>query len=109
MLVSQMNHVNLIGQISSEPKVVILENGKRIAKFSLSTRETYLDEEGNTQHVSNWHRVTAWGKWVSVLEQLGAKGQALAIEGKLRSRFYQSKSGQRQSVTEVEINDLIIL
>ena len=109
MLVTQMNHVNLIGQMSSEPKVVILENGKRIAKFSLSTRETYLDEEGNTKHVNNWHRVTAWGKWVSVLEQLGAKGQALAIEGKLRSRFYQSKSGERQSVTEVEINDLVIL
>jgi single-strand DNA-binding protein len=107
--VRQMNHVNLIGLMASDPQVVVLEDGKKIARFSMSTRETFLDDEGQTKHVSNWHRVTAWGKWVQVLEKLGSKGQALAIEGKLRSRFYQSKSGQRQSVTEVEINDLVIL
>lgn len=107
--VRQMNHVNLIGQMTSEPQVVVLDNGRKIARFSMSTRETFLDDEGHTKQVNNWHRVTAWGKWVNILEQLGSKGQALAIEGKLRSRFYQSKSGQRQSVTEVEINDLIIL
>lgn len=109
MTVQQMNHVNLIGQMSSEPKVVQLKDGNRIVRFSLSTRETYLDEEGNTKNISNWHRVTAWGKWVPVLEQLGSKGQALAIEGKLRSRFFNSKSGQRQSFTEIEINDMVVL
>jgi single-strand DNA-binding protein len=107
--VRQMNHVNLIGLMASDPQVVVLDDGKKIARFSMSTRETFLDDEGQTKHINNWHRVTAWGKWVNVLEQLGSKGQALAIEGKLRSRFYQSKSGQRQSVTEVEINDLVIL
>jgi single-strand DNA-binding protein len=107
--VMQMNHVNLVGQMASDPQVIVLENGRKIAKFSMSTRETYLDDEGQTKHINNWHRVTAWGKWVNVLEQLGSKGQALAIEGKLRSRFYQSKTGLRQAVTEVEINDLVIL
>lgn len=109
MTITQMNHVNLIGQMSSDPKVVDLQNGKRIAKFSLSTRETFLDDEGNTKNVNNWHRVTAWGKWVPVLEQLGSKGQALAIEGRLRSRFFLTKTGERKSITEVEINDLVIL
>lgn len=109
MTVSQMNHVNLIGQMSSDPKVIELNDGKKIARFSLSTNETYLDEEGNMKNIQNWHRVTAWGKWVQVLEQLGRKGQALAIEGKLRSRFFQDPSGGRKAFTEVEINDLIIL
>jgi single-strand DNA-binding protein len=109
MTINQMNHVNLIGQMSSDPKFVELKDGKRIARFSLSTRETYLDDEGQTKSVNNWHNVTAWGKWVPVLEQLGSKGQALAIEGKLRSRFYNSKSGQKKAFTEVEINDLVIL
>jgi single-strand DNA-binding protein len=107
--INQMNHVNLIGLMTNAPKVVELENGRRIARFSMSTKETYLDDEGKTKHVNNWHMVTAWGKWVSVLEELGAKGQALAIEGKLRSRFYKGKDGGSKSVTEVEINDLIIL
>lgn len=109
MTINQMNHVNLIGQMSSDPKFVELKDGKRIARFSLSTRETYLDDEGQTKSVNNWHNVTAWGKWVPVLEQLGNKGQALAIEGKLRSRFYNSKTGKKQAFTEVEINDLVIL
>ena len=109
MTINQMNHVNLIGQMSSDPKFIELKDGKRIARFSLSTKETYLDDEGQTKSVNNWHNVTAWGKWVPVLEQLGNKGQALAIEGKLRSRFYNNKSGQKKSFTEVEINDLVIL
>lgn len=109
MITQQMNHVNLIGQMSSDPKFVELKDGKRIARFALSTRETYLDEEGNTKNINNWHRVTAWGKWVPVLEQLGTKGQALAIEGRLCSRFFNSKQGQRKSFTEVEINDLVVL
>lgn len=110
MTVQEMNHVNLIGQMSSDPKFVELKDGKRIARFSLSTRETYLDDEGNTKNINNWHRVTAWGKWVPVLEQLGSKGQALAIEGRLRSRFYNNiQTGQRQSFTEVEINDMVVL
>jgi single-strand DNA-binding protein len=109
MTVQQMNHVNLIGQMSSEPQFMEREDGKRIARFSLSTKETYLDAEGNSKKNNNWHRVTAWGKWVPVLEQLGSKGQALAIEGKLCSRFFKTKEGKRQAFTEIEINDLVIL
>jgi single-strand DNA-binding protein len=104
-----MNHVNLIGKISSNPKVVMLENGKRIAQFSFSTQETFLDVEGNVKKKSTWHRVSAWGNWVSVLEELGQKGINLAIEGKLVSRFYRAKNGDRKFITEVEVNDLIIL
>src|SRR5690554_3025704 len=108
MRVQQMNHVNLIGQMSSDPTFVKLDSGKRIARFSLSTKESYLDENGETKNTRNWHKITAWGKWVPVLEQLGSKGQALAIEGRLRSRFF-NKNGERKSFTEIEINDLVIL
>jgi|SRR5690554_6913333 len=108
MRVQEMNHVNLIGQMSSDPTFVEVQGGKKVVRFSLSTKESYLDEEGNTKNLRNWHKITAWGKWVPILEQLGAKGQALAIEGRLRSRFYK-KNGERQSFTEIEINDLVIL
>lgn len=108
MKVQQMNHVNLIGQMSSNPQFVQIKDGRRIAKFSLSTKEVYLDKDGNAKEQKNWHRITAWGKWVQVLEQLGVKGQSLAIEGKLRSRFY-NENGQRKSFTEIEINDMVVL
>lgn len=104
-----MNHVNLIGKISSEPKVVLLENGKKIAQFSMSTQETYLDCEGNIKKRNNWHRISAWGNWVGILEELGHKGINLAIEGKLVSRFYKTNTGDQKLITEVEVNDLVIL
>jgi single-strand DNA-binding protein len=104
-----MNHVNLIGKISSEPKVICLGNGKKLAQFSMSTQETYLDEAGNTLKKDQSHRITAWGNWVAILEELGQKGIQLAIEGKLVSRFYKNQAGDRKFITEVEINDLVIL
>lgn len=107
--ISQMNHVNLIGQMVNEPKTITLPNGKKVIRFSMSTKETYLDEEGNNQQLQNWHQIVGWGKWVQVIEKMGSKGQALAIEGKLCSRFYHTKSGQKKSITEVEINDLVVL
>jgi single-strand DNA-binding protein len=103
-----MNHVNLIGKISSLPQVVETENGRKIAKFTLSTREIFLDADGKTKSRKNKHFLTAWGRWVQVLEELADIGTELAIEGRLISRFYSS-NGQRKHISEVEINDLIIL
>ncbi len=103
-----MNHVNLIGKVCSAPKIVELPNGRKIAQFTMSTKEMYLDETGNTKTKSHWHRLTAWGKWVKVLEELGEVGIDLAVEGKLVTRFY-TNSGSKKFISEVEINDLIIL
>lgn len=108
-MTKEMNYVNLIGQIANTPKIVKTKEGGLVAKFSLNTRETYLDETGEMRDVNNRHNVSAWGRWASILEKLGEKGQALAIEGRLKSRYFRTKSGENRSITEVEINDLIIL
>ena len=102
-----MNHVNLIGKVSSAPRVMEMD-GRKIAQFTMSTKEHYITSEGETKTRKNWHRMTAWGRWVQVLEELGQVGMELAIEGKLVTRFYKS-NGQRKVVAEVEVNDLVIL
>lgn len=103
-----MNHVNLIGKLTCQPRFYDLPNGRKIAQFTMATKETYLDESGNTKNINNWHRMAAWGQWVKVLKELGEPGMEVAIEGKLTSRFYQ-KAGEKKFVSEVEVNDLIIL
>ena len=108
MMSNDLNHVNLIGKVSSVPKIMELDNGKRIAKFTMSTKENYLDADGNTKTRRNWHMLSAWGRWVKVLEELAQVGSELAIEGKLVTRFYQTK-GQRKMVSEVEVNDIVIM
>jgi single-strand DNA-binding protein len=103
-----MNHVNLIGKMCSTPKIVELTNGRKLAKFSMSTNEMVLTAEGETKKRTQWHRMSAWGKWVKILEEMGEAGMELAIEGKLITHFYNS-NGKRKFVSEVEVNDLVIL
>ena len=103
-----VNHVNLIGKMSTVPRIYELPNGRTIAQFTLVTAETYLDEAGDTKTKKHWHRICAWGRWVTVLNELGAKDLQVAIEGKLTTRFYY-RNGLRQMISEVEVNDLIIL
>ncbi len=103
-----MNHVNLIGKVCSIPKIIELPNGHKRAQFTMATKEFYLDSEGNTKTKRNWHQLTAWGRWVQVIEELCSKDMDLAIEGKLVSRFYTER-GTNKMVSEVEVNDLVIL
>jgi single-strand DNA-binding protein len=105
---NDLNQVNLIGKVSSAPKITELENGRRFAKFTFSTKEEYLDADGNTKTRRNWHILSAWGRWVKVMEELGVVGCEMAIEGKLVTRFYQT-NGQCKMVSEVEVNDIVIM
>lgn len=107
--IMHMNHVNMIGKISSDPKVILLPGGRKMVNFSLATKEHYLDKEGNLQVKQDWHRLSAFGRWVAVMEELCAKGINVAVEGKLVSRFYKTDSGERKMFSEIEVNDLIIL
>ena len=104
----KMNHVNLIGKLTSLPRFYILPSGRKVAQFTMSTKETFLDEDGVSHSKSHWHRISAWGRWTQVLEELGAVGLEMAIEGKLTTRFYQ-KSGEKRFISEVEVKDLIIM
>jgi len=103
-----MNYVNLIGKIVSEPKILELDNGRKTVQFSLSTCETVLTEDGSSRQQIQRHRIIAWGKWVQIMEELGTCDLQLAIEGRLIHRFYQN-NGHKKCVSEVEINNLVIL
>lgn len=103
-----MNHVNIIGRVANAPRFYTNKEGRRIARLTLRTTEHYLDEDGNTKQKSHWHRVSAWGRWVKVIEELVGEGSDIAIEGKLLTRFF-FQNGQRQYISEIEVNDLVII
>lgn len=102
------NHVNLIGRITSAPRFYEHPSGRRVVQFTISTKEAYLDEDGVTKMKTHWHRIAAWGRWVKVLEEYGTVDTQVAIEGKLITRFY-IRDGIKQFVSEVEVNDLVIM
>ncbi len=106
--VMHVNHVNLIGKVTSAPRFYETENGRSVVQLSISTQETYLDADGQTKKRTHWHRVVAWGRWVKVIEELVNEGMELAVEGKLTTRFYV-RDGIKQFISEVEVNDLVII
>lgn len=103
-----MNYVNLIGKARSAARFIELDNGKKVVKFTMSTKETYFDEKGKSKSRDTWHTLTAWGNWIKVLEELELKGTNLAIEGKIVSRFYKA-GGIPKLISEIEINDLTLI
>jgi single-strand DNA-binding protein len=103
-----MNYVNLIGKARSAARFIELDNGKKVVKFTMSTKETYFDEKGKSKSRDTWHTLTAWGNWIKVLEEVELKGTNLAIEGKIVSRFYKA-GGIPKLISEIEINDLTLI
>lgn len=102
------NKVQLIGNVGKEPEVKEI-NGKKLAKFSIATNETYKNAKGEKIKETQWHNLIAWGKTAEIIEKYLAKGSEVAVEGKLINRNYLDKDGVKRYITEVQINDLLML
>ncbi|PKP45037.1 MAG: single-stranded DNA-binding protein [Bacteroidetes bacterium HGW-Bacteroidetes-12] len=103
------NKVQLIGNIGNAPEIINLEGGKKLAKFSVATNESYKTAKGETVKETQWHNLVAWGKTAEIVEKYLTKGNEVAIEGKLTSRSYEDKAGIKKYVTEVVVNELLML
>ena len=103
------NRVQLIGHVGQEPEVKNLEGGKKLANISIATNEVYYKDNGDKVEKTEWHRVTAWGKTAEIIEKYVTKGKEVAIEGKLTSRSYDDKDGNKRYITEVVCNELLML
>lgn len=103
------NNVRLIGNLGMNPDVKEINGGKKLAKFSIATNESYKGEDGNKVTETQWHNVIAWGKQAEIIGKYLKKGNEVAIEGKLSSRSYTDKEGVKRYVTEIVVNDLLML
>ncbi|TPV31449.1 single-stranded DNA-binding protein [Paucihalobacter ruber] len=103
------NKVQLIGRLGQEPEIVNLESGKKLAKFSLATNENYTNTKGEKVENTQWHNVVAWGKTAEIVEKYVNKGQEVAVEGKLTTRDWEDKDGNKRYITEVVCNELLML
>lgn len=103
------NKVQLIGNLGNDPEIVKLESGKMLAKFSIATNESYKNAEGEKVTDTQWHNVVAWGKTAEIVEKYVTKGKEIAIEGKLTTRAWDDKDGNKRYTTEVVCNELLML
>ncbi len=106
---SLKNKVQLIGNLGNDPEIITMDNGNKLAKFSIATNETYKNAQGEKVTDTQWHNVVAWGKTAEIAENYLIKGKEVAIEGKLTSRSYENKEGEKRYITEVRCNELLML
>lgn len=103
------NKVQLIGHIGKDPDVRTTESGKKMARFSVATNEVYRNNSGEKITETQWHNLVAWGKVAEIIEKFLGKGKEIAVEGKLINRSYFTKEGERKFVTEIQVNELLML
>jgi len=103
------NKVQLIGNLGNAPEVKNTESGKKLARFSIATNEVYRNAKGEKVKETTWHNLIAWGKVAEIVEKYLNKGSEIAIEGKLITRSHTDASGVKRYITEVEVNELLML
>jgi single-strand DNA-binding protein len=103
------NKVQLIGNLGNAPEVKTLDGGKKMARFSIATHETYRNVKGEKITETQWHNMIAWGKVAEIAEKYLTKGKEVVVEGKLVNRNYTDKDGNKKYSTEVQVNELLLL
>ncbi len=103
-----VNKVILVGNLGKDPEVQTFDTYKKAA-FSLATTEFSRDKEGNDVQHTEWHNIVMWRGLAEIAEQFLRKGSQVYIEGKIRTRSFDSKDGQKKYITEIQADNLVLL
>jgi len=107
---STINKVILIGNAGGDPEVNYLEsNGVCVANISIATTETWKNKDGEKQSKTEWHRVVFFRKLAEIVEKYVQKGHKIYVEGKLQTRKWDDKDGNKHYTTEVVADRMVML
>jgi single-strand DNA-binding protein len=101
-----VNKVILLGRLGQDPEMKSTPSGMSVCNFSLATSENWKDKSGQKQEKTEWHRLVAWGKQAELCHQYLAKGRQVYVEGKLQTRSWDDKNGQKRYTTEVLVSSI---
>jgi single-strand DNA-binding protein len=96
-----VNKVILVGRLGRDPETRFTSGGQAVANFSIATDETYKDKSGERQKRTEWHKIVVWGKQAEIAQQYLKKGSLLFLEGRIQSREWQDKEGQKRTSFEI--------
>lgn len=96
-----VNKVILVGNVGKDPEVRHLDSGVSVANFPLATSESYVAKNGDKVTTTEWHNIVLWRGLAEVAEKYVTKGRQLYIEGRIRTRSYDDKDGNKRYITEI--------
>lgn len=104
-----LNKVMLIGHLGKDPEMRFTPSGKAVTNFTMATNEVWLDQSGEKQERTEWHRVVTWGKLAENCAKLLSKGKQIYIEGRIQTRQWDDKDGNKRYTTEIVANQMQLL
>ena len=104
-----VNKVILIGHLGKDPDVRHSQSGATITSFSLATNETWNNKDGQREERTEWHRIVVFGKLADICGQYLKKGKQVFIEGRLQTRSWEDRDGNKRYTTEVVANNMTML
>ena len=96
-----VNKVILVGNLGRDPEIRYTKDGQAVANFTLATSESFTSRDGKREERTEWHRIVVWGKTAENCAQYLAKGRTVYIEGRIQTREWEDKEGQKRKTTEV--------
>jgi single-strand DNA-binding protein len=96
-----VNKVILVGHLGRDPELRYTPNGQPVASFSIATNEVWNNREGERQERTEWHRIVVWGKAAEFCGNYLSKGRLVYVEGRLQTREWEDKEGDKRRTTEV--------
>ena len=106
---SLKNRVTLIGNLGQDPETKTTETGKKVTHFTLATKDGYKNADGQKVSETTWHNIVAWNGLADIAGKYLKKGREVAVEGRIVYRNYEDKKGATKYITEIVLNDLILL
>tara|TARA_R100000306_G_C4362155_1_gene135816 strand:- start:82 stop:465 length:384 start_codon:yes stop_codon:yes gene_type:complete len=101
-----VNKVILSGRLGADPEVRTAASGTAVAKLRLATNGRQKNADGSWEKTTEWHNVVAFGKTAEMLDQYAPKGKELVIEGRLQTRSYEDRDGNKRYSTEVIVENV---
>ncbi len=104
-----LNKVMLIGNVAKDPELKFTPSGIPVTSFRLATTESWKEKDGSVQEHTDWHSIVAWRGLAEIITKLVRKGSKIYIEGRLQSRSFEDKNGNKKYVVEVLADNMLIL
>ena len=104
-----VNKAILVGNLGKDPELSYTQSGVARCRFSLATTESYNNNAGERQERVEWHNIVVWGKQAEVVSKFLQKGRQVYLEGRIQSRSYDDKDGNKRYITEINANRVIFL
>jgi len=104
-----INKVILVGYLGKDPEVRYTPSGDAVADVSLATTEFYKTKDGDRTEKTEWHNLVMWRAQAEFAKEWLKKGQLVFVEGRLQTRKWEDKEGQKRSKTEIQVDQVTTL